>query len=361
VLLALLCASLTLPAAGSGAPAGGLLVAADRVFDGYRVHRGAAVLVRDGKVVAVGPPSRFRASGARVLRLRGTTVLPGVVDLHVHGDASRLLRRGVTTVRNLGEPLDDLPPPPFRPGTQRVLSAGPIVTAPGGYPIPIGGAADAYPVRGAEEARAAVAEIVGRGASLVKVALDTGPEGAYPLLTVEEVRAIVTEAHRRGRIVTAHARGAGLEVALAGGVDELAHIPCAIRTEQLAEVAARGLPVVATLHVTELVGCPGGLENARELVARGGRLLYGSDVGTRGVPAGIDVAELRLLERAGLSRLQVLQAATVKAARRLRVPRLGSLVAGAPADLIAVRGDPFRDLTSLSRVALVVTGGIVVG
>jgi imidazolonepropionase-like amidohydrolase len=110
---------------------------------------------------------------------------------------------------------------------------------------------------------------------------------------------------------------------------------------------------VATLHVSG-DGCP---DNARAFVRAGGRLLYGSDYGNPGIPMRIDVDELELMVLAGLSRLEVLRAATSEAGRQLELGPLGTLAPGAPADVIAVRGDPLGDLETLAAPVLVVAGG----
>jgi imidazolonepropionase-like amidohydrolase len=154
--------------------------------------------------------------------------------------------------------------------------------------------------------------------------------------------------------VTAHAQGVGIRRALDAGVDELAHMPCGQAPAALVrEVARRGIPIVGTLHVYG-GGCG---QNAREFVRAGGKLLYGSDFGNPGIPSGIDVEELELMAHAGLSRLAVLRAATSKAGRQLGLAPLGTLVAGAPADVVGVRGDPVRDLATLKEPLLVVAGG----
>ncbi len=99
------------------------------------------------------------------------------------------------------------------------------------------------------------------------------------------------------------------------------------------------------------------MANARAFVRAGGNLLYGTDYGVRGIPPGIVLAELRLLERAGLSRLEAFAAATSRAGKALREAPLGSLEPGAPADLFAVRGNPFRDLDALTSPVLAIAGG----
>jgi imidazolonepropionase-like amidohydrolase len=240
----------------------------------------------------------------------------------VHFLGQGLLVGGVTTVRDLGAPLDVLPLPDHVPGRLRVLAAGPLVTVPGGYPSPVHGAAIALNVRGPADARTAVRTLARRGAAIVKVSLEPGTMygPGWPILSAAELGALVDEAHARGLKVTAHAQGVGVRRALDAGVDELAHMPCGQAPAALVrEVARRRIPIVGTLHVYG-GGCG---QNAREFVRAGGKLLYGSDFGNPGIPSGIDVEELELMAHAGLSRLAVLRAATSEAGRQLDWHRSG--------------------------------------
>ncbi len=333
-----------------------LLVSAPRLFDGRRLIENGAVLIRGGKVVRVGRLAGLRGQTARRVALVDATILPGFIDLHVHREKPQLVRAGVMTVRNLGQPLSSLRPPRARPGEQRHRGAGPIVSVPGGYPGNTWGRSIHIDVRSPAEAERVVDTLVKRGASVIKVALEPGP-GDWPMLSLEELKAVVVAAHERDRDVTAHVeRIEPMRLALEAGVDELAHTPCdRADSEAMGKAARIGVRIVATLYVEG--PCPAKLANARAFVAAGGRLLYGTDYGVPGIPAGIYTDELRLLEKSGLTRLQVFAAATSQAGEALGEAPLGSLVAGAPADFFAVRGDPFRDLAAFHRPILAIAGG----
>ena len=261
-------------------------MSAARVFDGRRLTANAAVLIRGGRVVRVGKPEALCGQAQRHVALGDATILPGFIDLHVHQETPYLVRAGVMTVRNLGQSLGSLRPPRDRAGEQRVRGAGPIVSVPGGYPANVWGASIQINIRDAADADQVVGRLVRQGASVIKVALESGP-GDWPKLSLEQLRAVVVAAHARGRPVTAHVgRISELEQALAADVDELAHMPCdradpvAMRT-----AAKRGLPIVATLHVIgSPARCPAALSNARAFVDAGGTLLYGTDHGVRGSP-----------------------------------------------------------------------------
>jgi imidazolonepropionase-like amidohydrolase len=237
-----------------------------------------------------------------------------------------------------------------------VLVAGPLITAPGGYPIPIYGDVG-HPVRSLEEARAYVRSLIDRGASVIKVSLQFG----FPVITFPVLRAIVGQAHDAGVRVTAHVgESRGVRMALRAGVDELAHMPCEDDAGLMRELARREVEIVGTLHVLALfAGCREARRNAAAFVAAGGALLYGSDYGVTGIPAGVDVAELKALADSGLGWVGALRAATSEAAKVLRVDGLGRLEDGAAADVVAVRGDPARDLAALAEPVLVIRGGEV--
>jgi len=334
---------------------GDLLISADRMFDGRTFVAPGAVLVRGGRIVAAGRSLRARAP--KTIDLGDATVLPGVVDLHVHGTTAETIRGGVTTVRNLGAPLGYLRLP-RREFDVRVLKAGPLVTVPGGYPEPVWGSRQALEVSTPAEARRAVRMLARRGADVIKIALET-LFGPWPTLTVPEIRAIVAEAHAQRLDVTAHAMGSrGAALAVMGGVDELAHTPCGATDDTIRTLVRRHVPVVATLHVELAFG--GCNEVARRFHALGGRLLYGTDAGNRGIPFGIDVEELRLLRAVGLTPTKILAAATSQAAKEAGLAPLGTLTPNAPADVIAVRGDARRLRDDLARPLLVVSGGRVV-
>ena len=241
------------------------LIRAARVFDGYALHENAAVLIRDGKIEKIGPSAVFADVDAEILDLGDATLLPGFIDLHghlsyQHVPADTVLRHGVTTLRDVGGPLHQ---PRGGDGGLRLMTSGPILTAPGGYPIPSLGEADiALPVTDEAQARETVRQLIAGGAVVVKVALEPGGEAGapwsgghahahdhdharpaathepaaagWPLLSVGVVRAIVDEAHLHGRKVSAHlAEERGAQIALDAGVDEWAHTPCESLSDEL--------------------------------------------------------------------------------------------------------------------------------
>ncbi|HEV8648956.1 MAG TPA: amidohydrolase family protein [Actinomycetes bacterium] len=349
------------------APATSFALVGTTVLDGLGGPplAGHTVVVRDGRVHAVGPSDEVApGEGIRAVRAEDLTVLPGVVDAHVHldfHDPAQVLRGGVTTVRDLGWPaarLQVLERAAAAPGalSPRLLRAGQIVTVPGGYPTRAAWAppGTARPVAGPEEAAVAVADLAGAGATVIKVALD---DRVGPTLDEATLAAVVAAARGRGLAVTAHVAGEReVEKVLAAGVAELAHWPFTSRPlpDSLVERLARTVSVVPTLHIEPTWARRQGLAG---FVAAGGRIVYGTDLGNQGPPPGIDVAELRLMVEAGMTPGQVLLAATAGAAGHLGLADAGVLVPGARADLVAVRGDPLRDLRALTRIRLVSRDG----
>jgi imidazolonepropionase-like amidohydrolase len=353
------------------------VLAADRVFDGTRMLAGHAVAVSDGKITAVAPAGQL-AGPEESIRFAGT-LLPGFIELHAHlrlGEVPPdvVLRHGLTTVRETGGPLA---PPSGGDGRLRLLAAGPILTAPGGYPVPVFGPDTALEVADIPAAQEAVGRLAAGGAAFIKIALEpggspgapwtSGHQPAYPppwpVMRPEVARAIVGEAHARGLIVSVHLSGpAGAALALDAGADEWAHVPCdPIPRELATRAAAAGVRVVGTLDT--LSHCPGTAANATLLAEAGISLLYGTDLAHPDVPWGINAHELMLMAHTAYRNrppVEVLSAATARAGAHLGLAPLGQLAEGAPADLIGVRGNPLEGFKPLEYPGLVISGGVPV-
>ncbi len=377
-----------------------LLLHAARVFDGNEMRSGLSVLVKDGRIARVGPRHSFRTGDASAdIDLGEATLLPGFIELHAHlafqkVPADIVLKHGVTTVRDIGGPVHQ---PYGGEGSLRVLTSGRIITAPHGYPIVTMGARDlAIPVASEAEAREAVRHLVGEGAVIIKIALEPGSEAgapwsshhdhahhdaahtapagarhhahvaphdqsAWPMLPEPIVKAVVDEAHRHQRKVSAHvAEPSGVQVALNAGVDEWAHMPCNPIPEPLLKQArAQNVTIIGTLDT--LSKCSGIAHNTMVWTELGGELLYGTEIAHPDIPWGIDAQELMYLMHLGkMKLLDALGAATAKAGRYLGIPMLGTIQPGAPADLIAIRGNPEQQLKRLEYPDLVISGGHIV-
>ena len=361
--LALIAALAACAGCAGGEERADLLVTAPRLFNGERMIQDGAVAIRGDEIVAAGPREDVGVEAERVIALPNATLLPGLIDLHSHDLGYGHTGSVVTTVRDLGTADGNLPLPERRSGP-RVLVAGPLITAPGGYPIPVHGPSVAHVVRTAGEARRYVGSLASRGVDVIKVALQFG----FPVITFDVLRAIVDEAHGHDLRVTAHVGEArGTRMALEAGVDELAHMPCGEEPELMRALAEAGIEIVGTLHVIQLViglpgfqSCPGYLDSAAGFVRAGGALLYGTDYGVPGIPAGVDVTELELIaDSGGLGTAGALRAATSEAGKVLPIDGLGRLAEGSPADVVAVRGNPIQDLDALAEPLLVVRSGAI--
>lgn len=370
---------------------------AARVFDGYSLHADTSVLISDNQIVKIDTPAAFKDIATQTIELGDATLLPGLIELHAHMSFRQVppdvvLRHGITTLRDVGGPVHA---PYGGEGSLRVMTSGPIITAAKGYPIPgLGESNIAVPVVTEQQARETVRELVSRGAVVIKVALEPGGENGapwshghadesehvrpqqhlhalqshgetnsrrWPLLPLPIVRAIVEEAHALGRKVTAHiAEAAGAQIALDAGIDEWAHTPCmSLPDGQLKRAVEQQVRIVSTIDT--LSKCQGVFDNLQRLTAMGAEFLYGAEIAHPDIPWGIDAQELMYLQNmTGMQPLQVLHVATAKAGSYLGIPLLGTLLPGAPADLLAVKGDPTLSLKLLEYPDLVVSGGKIV-
>ncbi|HJP65090.1 MAG TPA: amidohydrolase family protein, partial [Actinomycetota bacterium] len=289
-------------------------------------------------------------------------LMPGVVDRHVHvafADPAALLAGGVTAVRDLGWPPDDVLPladasesPSFNGPLIRAV--GPIITCRGGYPTRSSWAAPGtgLEVHGTAQAAEAVRRTLqASGIPVVKIAVNAD---AGPTLTDEELVAICDAAHHENAIVTAHVQGKGqVERAVGAGIDEFAHTPWTEHIpDHLIEVIAGRVRMVSTLDIlsygTDTPELRVALDNLSRFIQAGGTVTYGTDLGNGPIPAAIHVGEAWHLFRAGLSPERVLEALTFR-----------PLAPGEPGDLIGLGGDPVADLNALSDLRLVMRAGRV--
>ena len=369
--------------------------------------RDRAVVVTDRRIasiVADRPPR-----DGTVLDLGGLTLLPGLINCHVHlclsGDADplrtlsdesyattvigavvrarRTVEAGVTTVRDLGgrEYAEIAVRDAVRAGSipgPRVLCAGRAVCITGGHGWRmLGRQAD-----GPDDLRRAVREQLRAGADVIKLiatggVMTPGVDPRAAQLTLEELRAGVDEAHRARRRAAAHAMAdEGIAWCLDAGIDTIEH--GVFLTEGLAtRMATQGTALVATLiapHAIVEGGLAAGIpefavtkslalrerhfESFRLALRAGVTIAAGTDAGTPLNPHGSIVPELALMVAAGMTPLQAVRAATSVAAQVLGIAaETGSIAPGLVADLIAVEGDPATDIKALDAIRLVVADG----
>ncbi len=378
------CASAGVEPVPTGAPAEWLVIENGALVDGSGgapVPR-ARVVVHGGLVAAAGPMDAVPApAGAVVLDAGGGTILPGLVNAHVHGVADPALRRrdylarGVTLICDAGSPWADLPALALesdrgRP-TARAVAAGPVLAPPGGYPGPVHGRQYVVEARGSAAVRAAVDRLRAAGAGMLKLAFEPGRDhGDLPVFGPDEARAAVARAHALGMVARAHVEDAAwLEAALEAGVDVVDHAPVPrhggppVPDALLARMAARGVVMVPTLTAAVRATWDNAplLDVVRRYAAQGGPVAAGTDAPFAGVAQGPPLEELDLLARSGLDPMAVLLAATSRAARACGRPGLGRIAPGRIADILVVDGDPLADRAALSRPRYVLVGGVPVG
>jgi imidazolonepropionase-like amidohydrolase len=329
------------------------------VLTGARLPGGHAVTlqIRDG-VITSASDTATTPTGATAVDLEGRTIMPGFIDSHVHlayafgpdavGSGRALLaERGVVAGVDLAAPLGAM----AAFDRERWLTAGPMITAPRGYPTRSWGA-DGFglEVSSVPAVRDAVDQLADAGAAVIKVPLEHGP-----VLRDEDLAALIEHAHARGLKVAAHALGEAQAAHAAElGVDVLAHTPL----EPLSDATVQRLRDRAVVSTLMAFGAsPTAVDNLRRLHEAGATVLYGTDLGNSPV-LGIDVDELALLRRAGLSPREALEAGTTRAAAWWGLPGLGALEPGRAATFVVLDADPLADPSTLARPHAVYVDGM---
>jgi imidazolonepropionase-like amidohydrolase len=412
-------AFLTLAAAPALA-ADTVVVTADRMIDvlsGKMVEQ-PVVVITDGRIAAVVGAGGARPNipaGAKRIDLPGKTLLPGLIDMHVHltslaeiggyrgfrytdsfwsavgaANAEKTLRAGFTTVRNVG--ADGFQDVGLRQAIDggwlegpRIVTAGYAIGATGGHCDsnmlpPSYDRREVSVVNSAEEGRAKVRWLHKYGAQVIKICatggvFSLGDSVGGQQLSRDEMKAIADEAHMLGLKVAAHAHGdEGIRAAIEAGIDTIEH--CSLAGDATIALAAKTRTwfdmdiynddyILATgiangteqesLDKEKMIGRLQ-RETFRKAFRAGVPMIFGTDAGV--YPHGDNAKQFAKMVEWGMTPIQAIQAATVSAAKALgREGDVGAIAVGRYGDIVAVEGDPLKDVRQLERVSDVIKGG----
>lgn len=393
-----------------------LLLVPDQVFDGETLHSNWVVLVTENRITFAGPVADLKNSGSYEKKeLKGMTLMPGIIEGHSHlllhpynetewndqvlkespverairgvVHAKKSLMAGITTMRDLGaegagytdvylkKTIEDgiIPGP-------RLLVAGPAIVATGAYgpkgfhdgvTVPLG----AEPVSGKAEAIKEVRTQMGKGANFIKIYADYRwgkDEPSQPTFLQEEIDAMVATATSAGRYVVAHAgTPEGMRRAILGGVETIEHGDGGTM-EIFKMMKEKGVGLCPTLAAGDAIERYKGWKKGKEpdtdrivkkkksfkmALESGVDIVFGGDVGV--YSHGENYRELELMVEYGMEPIKVLQSATSVNARIFHLNELGRIQENFLADIIAVEGNPVKDITKMRRVTFVMKDGLI--
>ena len=387
-----------------------------------KVLKEMTIVIEGDKIIDVVQGYQSPKKGDKKIDLKTKTILPGLMDMHVHFEdetskdryirvftdnpadiafnaslyAKRTLMAGFTTVRDLGGTgVNTSLRNAINRGVvdgPRIFSAGKIIATTGGHGDPTNGyrqdlMGNPGPregvINGADEARQAVRQRYKNGADVIKITatggvLSVAKDGSGPQFTIEELEAIVETANEYGMITAAHAHGAeGMKRAVEAGITTIEH--GTLMTEEVMELMkSKGTYYVPTITAGKFVAekakiagfypalvVPKALtigpklqKTFGEAYKKGVKIAFGTDAGV--FPHGENAKEFSYMVEVGMPAMEAIQSATMSAAQLLKIDKSsGSIASGKFADIIAVDEDPTQNIKTLENVVFVMKGGTI--
>ena len=386
-----------------------------RVFDGESIAERQTVVISQGKILAIGGSSVAVPAGAQEIPGERLTLLPGLMDAHVHlpvfgaaGALQQTLAFGVTTGVVMGGGIARVKEieTTDAPDLAGILIAGQVATAPGGHPTQMDGGASAKSASTLTtpgEADAFVAARLAEGSDFIKIIYDDTSDAysrTLPTLDEATVAALASAAHARGTIAVAHIGNERFaRSAIAAGVDGLAHlfVGPSVSADFGRYAASRGVFVIPTLSVLysvcgkpdgpgflkeadtmkyvkpqfrslvemppseSKVSCDAAPQAIRQLITANVPVLAGTDAPAPGLTYGASLhKELEHLVNAGLTPIAALASATSAIARAFRMNDRGQIKTGMRADLLLVDGDPSKQIRDTRNIVAIWKKGVKV-
>ena len=378
--LFLVCCECPSPTSGNSNVKGTFAITNGFLIDGsgsYPIPN-SIVIIQDGLIQSIGTISSLDVpSGVDIIDLRGSYILPGLMNTHVHSgyvenNLKEWANSGVTTVRDVGN-LSSSPEAGFSARdilltdneNARLVAAGPLVTTVGGY--------GNYPVTSPSDAQLKTNGLINAGADLIKIAIEDDLQGrTWPMLSMDEIKMICQTTHNRNKQVAAHiSRSRHLDMAIKGGVNDVVHmvidnVPDSLITFMI----EKNMCWVPTLELWKGVSERYNLNwitiaknNLMRFVNAGGKVAIGTDYDGYVTPfdLGMPITEIRLMKEAGMTPMQIIIAGTQNAARVCNLENeLGTIEPGKIADIIIVKDNPLEDLESLLDVQMVIHNGEII-
>jgi len=335
------------------------------------------IVIQSGHIKYIGHDLKLSIyENARLIDLSGKSILPGFINAHVHYgyDASNLkewAKSGVTTVRDLSnlylstsesfsirdELLADNE-------NARLVAAGPMVTAVGGY--------GNYYVSSPEDAQQKIVKLIDSGADIIKIAIEDNLQGKWNMLSLDEIKIIVQTAHENNLPVSAHvSQSKQLELAIDSDVNDVAHmIVDDLSDDHIRKMIDKNIFWVPTLELWKGVSDIHTLNldrvainNLKKFVSSGGKVALGTDYKgyINEFDLGMPVQEIILMQEAGMSNMDIIIAGTRHASIVCNMEsEIGTIEEGKIADLLILNDNPIKDINALTNVFMVIHNGSII-